>query len=52
MTGPIDIIGIMDQFMLLWFQGNIFSEPIPDMIGCLNSLKELNGVLTQINLLV
>ncbi|KAM3307589.1 receptor-like kinase TMK3 [Capsicum chacoense] len=42
MTGPIDIIGTMDQLMLLWLQGNSFSGPIPDTIGGLNSLKELN----------
>lgn len=42
MTGPIDLIGTMDQLMLLWLQGNSFSGPIPDTIGDLNDLKELN----------
>ncbi|CAN4099023.1 unnamed protein product [Withania somnifera] len=42
MSGPIDIIGTMDQLMLLWLQGNSFSGRIPDTIGDLNSLKELN----------
>ncbi|MCD7458764.1 hypothetical protein HAX54_039102 [Datura stramonium] len=42
MTGPIDLIGTMNQLMLLWLQGNSFSGLIPDTIGDLNSLKELD----------
>ncbi|XP_060168696.1 receptor-like kinase TMK3 [Lycium barbarum] len=42
MTGPIELIGTMDQLMWLWLQGNSFSGPIPDTIGGLTSLNNLN----------
>nr|XP_016441111.1 PREDICTED: receptor-like kinase TMK3 [Nicotiana tabacum] len=42
MTGPIDIIGTMDELTSLWLQGNSFNGSIPDTIGDLASLKHLN----------
>lgn len=42
MTGPIEVIGSMVGLTSLWLHGNRFSGPIPDTIGKLTSLKDLN----------
>ncbi|XP_011090307.1 receptor protein kinase TMK1 [Sesamum indicum] len=42
MTGPIDVIGTMVGLTMVWLHGNQFSGSIPDDIGRLTSLRELN----------
>lgn len=42
MTGPIDVIGSMVGLTTAWLHGNQFTGSIPDDIGRLTSLRELN----------
>ncbi|KAK6138463.1 hypothetical protein DH2020_027783 [Rehmannia glutinosa] len=42
MNGPIDVIGTMVGLTSVWLHGNQFTGSIPDDIGRLTSLKELN----------
>ncbi|CBI30387.3 unnamed protein product, partial [Vitis vinifera] len=42
MTGPIDVVATMLSLTTLWLHGNKFSGPIPENIGDLTSLKDLN----------
>ncbi|XP_057782028.1 receptor protein kinase TMK1-like [Salvia miltiorrhiza] len=42
MTGPIDVIATLLGLTVAWLHGNHFSGPIPDGIGRLTSLRELN----------
>lgn len=42
MTGPIDVIGSMSYLTQVWLHGNKFTGTIPENIGDLLSLKELN----------
>ncbi|KZV41460.1 Leucine-rich repeat protein kinase family protein [Dorcoceras hygrometricum] len=42
MSGPLDVIGSMVGLTQLWLHGSQFTGPIPDNIGDLTSLKELN----------
>ncbi|KAH6798913.1 hypothetical protein C2S51_035397 [Perilla frutescens var. frutescens] len=42
MTGPIDIVSSMESLTGLWLHGNRFSGRIPDSIGDLVSLHDLN----------
>ncbi|KAI3461252.1 hypothetical protein Pfo_017915 [Paulownia fortunei] len=42
MTGPIDVIGTMVGLTKVWLHGNQFTGSIPDDIGHLTSLRELN----------
>ncbi|KAL0338705.1 UNVERIFIED_CONTAM: Receptor-like kinase TMK4 [Sesamum angustifolium] len=42
MTGPIDVMATMESLTSLWLHGNHFSGKIPDNIGNLVSLQDLN----------
>ncbi|THF99038.1 receptor protein kinase TMK1-like [Camellia sinensis] len=42
MTGSIDVIASMVSLTQVWLHGNQFTGSIPDDIGALTSLKELN----------
>ncbi|KAI3447404.1 hypothetical protein Pfo_004069 [Paulownia fortunei] len=42
MTGPIDIVARMEPLTSLWLHGNRFSGKIPENIGNLVSLQDLN----------
>ncbi|KAA8518459.1 hypothetical protein F0562_015933 [Nyssa sinensis] len=42
MTGPIDVVASMVSLTSLWLHGNHFSGKIPENIGDLSSLKDLN----------
>ncbi|OMO82570.1 hypothetical protein CCACVL1_11897 [Corchorus capsularis] len=42
MTGPIDVVATMESLTELWLHGNQFTGPIPDNIGNLTLLKNLN----------
>ncbi|KAH6837173.1 hypothetical protein C2S53_019153 [Perilla frutescens var. hirtella] len=42
MTGSIDVIGSMVGLTTVWLHGNQFTGSIPDDIGRLSSLRELN----------
>lgn len=42
MTGSIDVIGSMVGLTTVWLHGNQFSGSIPDDIGRLSSLRDLN----------
>ncbi|XP_062082554.1 receptor protein kinase TMK1-like [Humulus lupulus] len=42
MTGPIDVIASMTLLIQVWLHGNRFTGMIPENIGDLSSLKELN----------
>ncbi|XWS56066.1 hypothetical protein CRYUN_Cryun09bG0055000 [Craigia yunnanensis] len=42
MTGPIDVVATMESLTILWLHGNQFTGPIPENIGNLNLLKDLN----------
>ncbi|KAL0374784.1 UNVERIFIED_CONTAM: Receptor protein kinase TMK1 [Sesamum radiatum] len=42
MTGPIDVVATMESLTSLWLHGNQFSGKIPDNIGNLVSLQDLN----------
>ncbi|GAB2273109.1 hypothetical protein Dimus_007915 [Dionaea muscipula] len=42
MTGPIDLIATMVSLTSVWLHGNQFSGTIPQNIGDLTSLKQLN----------
>ncbi|KAL0309451.1 UNVERIFIED_CONTAM: Receptor-like kinase TMK4 [Sesamum radiatum] len=42
MTGPIDVVATMESLTSLWLHGNHFSGKIPDNIGNLVSLQDLN----------
>ncbi|KAK9175458.1 hypothetical protein WN944_027465 [Citrus x changshan-huyou] len=42
MTGPIDVVAKMVSLTQLWLHGNQFTGSIPEDIGALSSLKDLN----------
>ncbi|KAK6942534.1 Serine-threonine/tyrosine-protein kinase, catalytic domain, partial [Dillenia turbinata] len=42
MTGPIYIVATMISLTSLWLHGNQFTGPIPDNIGLLTGLRDLN----------
>lgn len=42
MSGPIDVIAKMTSLMQLWLHGNSFTGTIPENIGDLSLLKDLN----------
>ncbi|XP_073145571.1 receptor-like kinase TMK3 [Henckelia pumila] len=42
MSGSLDVIGSMVGLTQLWLHGNQFTGPLPDNIGDLASLKDLN----------
>ncbi|KAM1735603.1 hypothetical protein ACFX12_014057 [Malus domestica] len=42
LSGPIDVLTTMVQLNSVWLHGNQFSGVIPDSIGNLTSLKDLN----------
>ncbi|KAK8972486.1 hypothetical protein V6N11_018847 [Hibiscus sabdariffa] len=41
-TGPIDVVATMESLTVLWLHGNRLTGPIPDNIGNLTVLKDLN----------
>ncbi|KAK8663150.1 hypothetical protein V6N13_025031 [Hibiscus sabdariffa] len=41
-TGPIDVVATMESLTVLWLHGNQLTGPIPDNIGNLTVLKDLN----------
>ncbi|MBA0820467.1 hypothetical protein Gohar_025521 [Gossypium harknessii] len=42
MTGPIDVVATMESLTVLWLHGNHFTGTIPESIGKLTLLKDLN----------
>ncbi|PPD77890.1 hypothetical protein GOBAR_DD25173 [Gossypium barbadense] len=42
MTGPIDVVATMESLTVLWLHGNHFTGTIPERIGKLTLLKDLN----------
>ncbi|XP_062112476.1 receptor-like kinase TMK3 [Humulus lupulus] len=42
MTGPIDAVTAIESLSVLWLHGNKFNGKIPESIGNLTSLKDLN----------
>lgn len=42
MTGPIDVLTTMESLTEVWLHGNQFTDKIPESIGKLTSLKNLN----------
>ncbi|XP_017610872.1 receptor-like kinase TMK3 isoform X4 [Gossypium arboreum] len=42
MTGPIDVVATMKSLTVLWLHGNHFTGTIPESIGKLTVLKDLN----------
>ncbi|GKV51678.1 hypothetical protein SLEP1_g58309 [Rubroshorea leprosula] len=42
LTGPIDVVATMETLTVLWLHGNQFTGPIPENIGNLIFLKDLD----------